>query len=321
MVQRLRALDARRAWDALLIAAFIPGAAYWAFIALIYPIGIGSHANIYTDAAAAWLHGADPWLVGPPTAIFAGPPTMLLPFVPFIPLPIDVTRMAWFVADLLIAVWVFRRLAMPVYWLAFPPVFSAIVLGHIEILVLAAIVVGGAFSGLAAFIKPYAVLPLIAERRWSALIVAAVATAVTMPLLPWTRFFAEYGAITATLARQDVGDSVFGQPLPMLVGGAALLALGPRRALWLAVPLLWPYAQTIYKSMTIPMLTPVIAFFWALPFEGATLAGVVALAGMVTLARVRKLPRFLATGIEPIATMPKPRLETPAMPTTQLVAA
>ena len=51
MQQRLRHLDARRIWDLALIAAFVPGAAYWAFIVLIYPIGLGSHANIYTEAA------------------------------------------------------------------------------------------------------------------------------------------------------------------------------------------------------------------------------------------------------------------------------
>ena len=321
MIQRLRDLDARRIWDVLLLAAFIPGSAYTALVALIYPIGIGSHANIYTAAAAALLQGADPWAVGPPAAVFAGPPPMLLPFVPFIGLPVDVTRLLWFVGDLLMAAWVLRRLKMPAYWLAFPPLFDAIVLGHIEVLVLAAIVIGGAFSGIAAAIKPYAVLPLIAERRWPALFFAAVVVVATFPVLPWTRFLAEYGAINATLARQDVGDSVFGDPVLMVVAAGALLALGPRRGLWLAVPILWPYAQPIYKSMTIPVLAPVLALFWALPLQGATLTGLVLFAALVTVQRFRRLPRFLAVGIEPIATLtPSPNQGRP-MPSTNLAAA
>ena len=321
MIRRLRALDARRVWDALLILAFVPGAAYWTVLVLIYPIGLGSHANIYTDAAAAWLRGADPWLVGPPTAIFAGPPPMLLPFVPFISLPVDVTRMTWFVLDLAVAAWVIRRLGMPAYWLAFPPLFSAIVLGHIEVLVLAGLVVGGLLSGLVAVVKPYAVFPLIAERRWAALALAGFVVAATVPFLPWARFFQELQAISANLARQDTGDSVFGQPLLMIIAVGALLAIGPRQALWLAVPVLWPHAQGIYKTMTIPVLTPVVALFWALPFPGSTLIGVVALAILLRVEGVRKLPAWLRAGIEPVS---RCHGATPARqdaPATQLVAA
>jgi hypothetical protein len=309
VLDRVRGLDARRGWDLLLVLAFVPRAEYWAIIVLIYPIGLGSHANNYTDAAAAWLAGADPWLVGPPSAVFAGPPPMLLPFVPFVPLPIDVTRILWFVVDLALAAWAIRRLKLPAYWLAFPPLFSAIILGHIEVLILAGIVVGGAFSGLAAVVKPYALLPLIAERRWTALAVAAVVIAVTFPFLPWPQFFQEFQAISANLARQDTGDSVFGQPLLMVVAAGALLAVGPRYALWLAVPVLWPHAQPIYKTMTIPVLAPVVAVFWALPFAGASLVGLLVFAGLVLVSRVRPLPGWLRYGIEPAATIASP---TPA---------
>jgi len=319
--QRLRDLDARRIWDLALIAAFVPGAAYWAFIVLIYPIGLGSHANIYTDAAAAWLGGGDPWLVGPPTAVFAGPPPMLLPFVPFIPLPVDITRIAWFALDLVLAVWVLRRLRMPVYWLAFPPLFSVIVLGHVEVLVLALLVLGGPVSGLAAVVKPYAALPLIAERRWRALAVAAAVVVVTFPLLPWPRFFADASIIAGTILRQNVGDPIFGQPLPMLIAALALLSLGPRRAIWLAAPVLWPYAQPIYKTMTIPVMAPVLALFWALPFAGSTLVGLVALALLVQVDRMRALPRWVKAGIEPAATTPERRPGPRAVSTSTMPAA
>ena len=319
MLQRLRDADTRRAWDVLLLLVFLPGAAFWAFIVLVQPAGLGSHANIYTDAAATWVRGGDPWQVGPPAAVFAGPPPMLLPFVPFVGLPVDVTRLAWFVADLVIAAWVIRRLGMPAYWIAFPPLFSAIVLGHVEILVLAALVLKGPLAGLAAVVKPYAAWPLVAERRWGALAVTAIVLVVSLPFLPWTRFFEGLQAIGANLARQHVGDSAFGEPLLMAVGVAALLSLGLRRALWLGVPVLWPYAQPIYKVMTLPVLTPILALFWALPVPGATLLGIVAFAVLVRIDGVRALPPLLRTGIQPIARQPHVAASGLATPSSNLV--
>lgn len=306
-------------WDGLLLLAFIPGAAWWAMIALFHPPGLGSHANIYTGAAATWLGGGNPWTYGPPAAVFAGPPSMLLPFVPFVGLPIDVTRLAWFAVDLVVAAWVIRRLGMRAYWLLFPPLFAAIILGHVEVLVLGLLVLRGPLAGLAAVIKPYAALPLVAERRWPALALAAIVVVATLPILPWARFVTEAGTIAATLARQDHGDAVFGDPLLMGAGIVALASLGVRRALWLAVPLLWPYAQPIYKTMTLPVLSPVLALAWALPVSGATLVGVIALAALVMLDRVRPLPRWLKAGIEPAASRqlrstepaPSPRMPEP----------
>jgi hypothetical protein len=222
--------------------------------------------------------------------------------LPFIPLSVDVTRLAWFALDVVLAIWVFRRLGLGPHWIAFPPMFAAIVLGHIEVVVLALLVLRGPLAGLAAFIKPYAVLPLIAERNWRALIVGAAVLLATAPFLPWPRFLQEAPLINATLARQDVGDSAFGDPVLMAIAVVALAALGPRRALWLGVPVLWPHAQPIYKVMSIPALTPVLAIAWALPIQGATLMGVVILAVLVTLDRVRPLPGWLRLGIHDVAT-------------------
>jgi hypothetical protein len=297
----LRGPHAWTAWDVLLVLAFLPGAAFWAVIVIAHPEGLGSHASIYTGAAAAWLNGGDPWSFGPPAALFAGPPSMLMVYLPFLPLPVDLTRVAWFALDLATAAWVLRRLEMRAYWLAFPPLFAAIVLGHVEVLVLAFIALRGPLAGLAAVVKPYAALPLLAERRWNDLALAATVLVVTLPVLPWARFIAQAGSIADTLARQNVGDAVFGDPVLMVVGLVALAGLGLRRALWLAVPVLWPYAQPIYKTMTLPVLSPVLAIAWALPVPGATLGGVVALAALVTVDRIRPLPAWLKAGIEPAA--------------------
>ena len=291
----------------MLLIAFVPGSAWWLFVAIIAPYGIGSHASVYADAARAWLGGGDPWRVGPPDAVFAGPPTMLLPFVPFTLLGWDLTRIAWVTIDAVAAVWALRRFGLPAYWLIFPPLFESIVLGHPEVLLLASLAVRHPIAGLATFIKPYVALPLLAERRFRALALAAAAAIITVPFLPWVRFIEAMPQIGATLARQNVGDGVFGQPALMVIAALALASLGLRRALWLAVPVLWPFAQPVYKTMTIPALSPIVALAWAIPIQGATLVGIVALAGLVQAERRWALPAWLRAGIAERSTLGAPR--------------
>lgn len=291
----------------------MPGSAWSILVSVLEPGLVGSHGAIYTDAARAWLTGGNPWTVGPPAAVFAGPPSMLLPFAPFAPLvslaPFarEVVALTWVAIALAGTLLVLRRLGLPAYWLIFPPIFEGIVLGHPEILVLLLLTLRSPLSGLSILIKPYAAFPLVAERRWTALGLAAVAVAVTLPFLPWSLFVSELTTIAGTLARQNAGDSVFGQPILMVIGVIALVAIGWRRGLWLAVPVLWPSAQPIYKVASVPMLSPVIALFWALPIPGATLAGVVAQAVLAEIGRRRTLPKWLKDGLEPVAEPPADR--------------
>jgi hypothetical protein len=263
----------------------------------VVPWLIGSHALIYTDAANQIVTGGDPWASGPPAAIFAGPPTMLIPFLPFIPLPELPIRVAWIAIDIVVAAWALRRAGMPGYWIAFPPLVQSVVLGHPEVLLLGLLVVRGAWSGLALIVKPYAAAPLVAERRWTALAVGVAALVVTAPFLPWPRFVEELPKIRDIIVAQNTGDPVFGDPIPMTIAIVAVLALGVRRALWLSVPVLWPYAQPNYKVMTVQAIAPVLAIVWAIPMHGSTLTGIVVLAALVTINRWRRLPAWLQAGI------------------------
>jgi hypothetical protein len=297
-------------WNLIVPLAFAVGSSQTVLIAFLEPRILGAHALLYTDAARAWLSGGDPWQVGQPGAIFGGPPTLFLPYVPFVALPRDVTRLAWVVGAAVLSGWSLRRLGLPAYWIAFPPIVQAIVLGHPEFLVLWLLVLGlsprtwGRLSGLAALVKPYAGLALLAERRWAAIGIGLVVLVVTLPILPWARFVTELPQISATIAGQAHGDSTFGDPLLMVAAVVALGSLGLRRALWLATPLLWPFAQPTYKVMTVPQLTPLLATFWALPVPGATLAGIVVEAVLVAIGRRRELPRILAAGLVVKATLP-----------------
>lgn len=260
---------------------------------------IGSHAAIYTDAARTWLAGGNPWYTGPELAVFAGPPPMLLPFVPFIGLPLDLTRLVWVGGSAILAIWTLRRIGFPPYWLAFPPIFEVIVVGHPEVLVLWLLVLGGPSSGLAVLIKPYAGIALLAERRWTAMVVVAVALVSTVAFLPWGLFIQELPHIAKLLVVQNNGDSVFQQPVLVAIGLIALAWIGMRRGLWLAVPLLWPYAQPTYKVMTVPALSPIVALFWAIPIPGSTFVGIVVEASLSWLAVRRAIPKWLRSGLGP----------------------
>ena len=288
----------------MLAVAFAIGSAWSILYTIVAPQIIGSHAAIYTEAAKAWLTGGNPWQVGPSLVVFAGPPTMLLPFVPFTVLPVDGIRFGWVALDIAIAVLALRRLGLPAYWLLFPPLVSAIVLGHPEVLVLGLIVLArGPLSGLAAIVKPYAGSILLAERRFSAIALAAAITVLSLAVLPWGLFLEQAAVVSGNLARQDSGDSTFGQPLLMAIAAVALLSLGLRRALWFVVPVLWPYAQPIYKVGSMPLLPPILALAWAIPVAGMTLIGLVVLAVLVQAERWRRLPSWLASGIRPASPM------------------
>jgi len=112
------------------------------------------------------LEGGDPWRVDFLGSNFAGPPTTLVPFIPFAYLPQQAVASIWMGGSLILAVLILRRLRLPSWWLAFPPLFFPIVMGSVEVLMVALLVSGGARSGLALVLKPYASLPLLAERRW-----------------------------------------------------------------------------------------------------------------------------------------------------------
>lgn len=282
----------------LLITTFAIGSARALLFIVLEPGILGSHGRIYTDAARAWLTGGDPWSVGPQDVIFAGPPTMLLPFAPFTLLSGDAVAVLSVVGTAALGFWSLRRMGLPVYWLLFPPLFGSILLGHPEVFVLALLVAGGPLSGLAAVIKPYAGFALLAERRWWAIGVAGAVVLGTAPFLPWFRFFDELPQITGNLARQAQGDSTFGNPVLMVVAVVALVRLGLRRALWLATPLIWPAAQPGYRLASMPALSPLIAACWALPIPYAALVGVVLEAVAIQVGRRRHLPTFIQLGID-----------------------
>lgn len=230
------------------------------------PTWLGFDASLYAAASAAWIGGADPWAVSQAGIYYAAPPPTLLAFVPFAWLPPLLVSVIWIFGSFGLAWLAIRTLRLPIWWLAFPPLVDASLVGNPDVAVLALLVVGGGRLGaLAPFFKIYAIVPMVGERRWRQFAVSLVLLAASWFVLPWATWLAQLPIITAHLIKTSATTSVFGQPILMAVAVIALLSIGFRRAGWLAVPLLWPYTQFHYAAISVPGLSPYLALAWCFP--------------------------------------------------------
>jgi Protein of unknown function (DUF2029). len=239
------------------------------------PTWVGFDARLYAAASAAWVGGSNPWTVSDVGIYYAAPPPTLLAFVPFYWMPPLVVSVIWILGSFALAGLAIRSLRLPIWWMAFPPLVDAALVGNPDVAVLVLLVVGGGRLGaLAPFLKIYALVPMVGERRWRQIGLTCALLVATAFVLPWATWFAELPVITtnlaATSARQST--SVYGSPILMAIAVVALLALGLRRAGWLAVPLLWPSTQIHYMAVSVPGLTPYLALAWCFPLPEVRLA-------------------------------------------------
>lgn len=246
---------------------------------LLSPKWLGLDASLYASAAAAWVDGRDPWLTREAGVLYAAPPPSLLPYLPFIWLPGGLVSAIWMVGSAALAFGSIRAMRLPTWWMLFPPIVDGILVGNANVAVLSLLVLGsGRLAPLAVFLKIYAIIPMIGERRWRAIAVTIGLLATSALVLPWGLWFARLGTLTQSLEQTSVTTSVYGQPVLMIVAAIALLSLGLRRAGWLAVPLLWPYTQLHYAAISLPGLTPYLALAWCSAIPELWVAGTVALA-------------------------------------------
>ena len=226
--------------------------------------------RIYRAAAAAALHGGDPWAAGAVDFTFAAPPPALLPYLPAAVLPEELAILAYGVLSVVAAVAALRAVGLPMWWLLFPPLAESLVVLNSDVLVIALLLCGGRWAFASIVLKVYAIVPLLLERRWAAVVVGGLVCAVTLPLAP--RFIADRELIASALDAQSSGGlSAWGTWL-MVPTILALLILWRREAAWLAVPALWPYTQLHYNLLALPIAatSPPIAFLlsfavWPLP--------------------------------------------------------
>ena len=244
------------------------------FVRLNFPLGID--ARIYYRGVMAWLHGGNPWdagvSAGGATYHYAGSPVTTVVLAPAALLSEDAFTVAWLILTWIAAVWVLRRVHLPIWWLLFPPISEALFSANPQLIVLALILADRSWlAAVGTALKVYAFIPLTGEGRWRAIGLAIVLNASTILIAPglWARYIDRFGTISTRLAYESIqGFSAFYVPglLAVTLVALVLLALRDRRAAgWLAVPAVWPASQLHYSTMALPVMSPLLAFFLAIP--------------------------------------------------------
>lgn len=240
--------------------------------------------TIYREAADRALDGLDPWAATVSGVQFAGPPPSVLFFIPMALVPLPVAIILTTGVLLGSATWAIRRLSLPLWWLLFPPIFESIIVGNLDVLVMALLLARGPIAGLAPVAKIYGVIPLLVQRRWTPLAVAIAVSALSAPL--WPDFLANLDGISQALDDQAQGFSAWGSwfMIPVLL---ALWVLRRRGAEWLVVPAIWPHTQTHYGALSLPVVAryPVAAALIGLQLPLAPAVAVVLIAIQTTWRR------------------------------------
>jgi hypothetical protein len=266
--------------------------AWFLIFALVHVIDIvpegrlGFDGRIYHRAAAAWLQGMDPWSTGitlpDRTYHFAGLPPTVLAFVPTTVLPEALFGGLSVVVSAAAAFWIVRKLNLAWSWLLFPPLVQGVLLGQPGVWVLALLLTANpAAEALAAAVKIYGLVPLVARLRLAGIVVFVVATIVSIALFAdlWV-LWAQQGVVVASRlvgeASGGVGATAYWWLIPPTVAAVGVIALLNRRAAgWLAVPALWPSAQYHYPVMALPAIRILPALVFAVPILGAPAVAVI----------------------------------------------
>ncbi len=260
----------------------------------------GFDAKLYRTATLTWLHGGDPWSVYAGAIRFAAPPPSLLAMLPFALVPETVAVVAMIGLGFVGTAWALRRLGMPLWWLAFPPFIDGLYNGNPHVLLIPLLVAG--LAPLAALVKIYAVPIPVLLGEWKAVVATGIVLLVTIPILPWASYIAQFPAIAASLAEQsDGGMSALAIPLLIPVAVVALVLMGRRRAAWWVVPVLWPSTQWYYTSLVMPATTLLAAFVVAVPVPFATTLGAVVVAAEIVWRSRRAPPADTEAAPAPVA--------------------
>jgi len=233
--------------------------------------------HVYALAARAWLAGGDPWSVTTGQGVrFAAPPPTLVTSLPLVPFG-EYAGYAGALLALIAAVYSIRRLALPWYWLFWPPILDSVAVGNPDTIVLALLVSN--MPWLSVFPKLYGIVPLVWALRWRQAAIATFALLVTVPLLPWHMFVSHRDDLARVFAEDTAALSAWGWwPLLGMVI-LAMVSIG-RRASWLVVPAAWPYTQLHYGAMALPLASRswILALGLSIPIAPAPAIAVIAYA-------------------------------------------
>jgi hypothetical protein len=260
---------------------------------------VGVDARVYREAAVTLIGGGDPWAPTGGLVTFGGTPPSLVAFLPAALLPEMVAVPLYLGLFAIVGVLLLRRLSLPLWWLAFPPLWESILVVNQDVLVVWLLVLTGLVAGLAVVCKTYAAVPLALQGRWRPL---AVGVVLSLLLLPWwLEFWNRRQEISATLLSQAEGGlSAWGTWWLFVPTVIALLGHG---ASWLTVPALWPATQLHYSLLALPVArrSPILAFL--LCFSNPW---VPAIAVIVECLRIRVWPLVVARWAASPAPLPEP---------------
>jgi hypothetical protein len=235
---------------------------------------IGYDGRLYRAASVAWLAGGDPWQVQAGGVYFAAPPPTLLAMIPFALVPEELAVTVLVALGVTASIWAIRRLGLPLWWLAWPPLVDGLYNANPHVFVLPLALSGAAWLG--PIVKVYAAPVLLLRRQFGALLVAGVAIALTAPLLPWGAFVAQLPHLVNLLNYQSSGGlSATAVPILVIPAVAGLWCVGRQRAAWWIVPALWPSTQYYYGSLTLPAVTPIAALVLCAQFPGVAAVALV----------------------------------------------
>ena len=256
-------------WDRALTATLIT----WFLALSLQRLSVLAQApftdiRLYLRGSAAWLRGDDPWSVHIGTVPYAAAPPSLLPMAPFTLLPEDVAVLVLLVLGIGASLWTIRRLGLPWWFMAWPPLVDNLANGNPQIFLVPLLL--GSWAWLAPILKVYAVVPLVLGLRLRALAIAALVVLATAPLLPWDTFLGRLGSTASVLSEQSQGGMSAWAFAPLVPIGIVALLLMPRRhSRWWFLPVLWPSTQWYYSLMAMPAMGPLAAAVLAAPVQGA----------------------------------------------------
>jgi hypothetical protein len=229
------------------------------------PDVLGIDARHYQRAASTWLAGGDPWSVTESGIPYAAGPHTLLFYAPTSVLPLDISTWLWLLGGAVAAIWLVRRLELPLWWLAFPPLLHGVWNGNPQTIALALLVEGSLVGAIGAVgLKLYAAIPLLA--RWQHLVIALAVLAVVTLILPW-QLYLDRGLGIGSHLQTAWNGSAWRFPILVIPTLVALWILRRQGAEWYAVPAVFPATQFYYVAMAMPALVgrPVVAALLALP--------------------------------------------------------
>jgi hypothetical protein len=188
--------------------------------------------------------------------------------------------------------------------------------GNPHVLSFALLVIGGpAIAGaigraIAVGLKVYAVVPIVGERRWRALLATGILFGASIVIAPqlWQEYLARFGEISTRLTAEAQGGVSFALFLDPAIPGsavgpgiaplvsvaillvpAALVALvavrDVRAAAWISVPLLWPASQYSNGSFVLPTARRISTWIIAIPTIPTYLVGLLILCYEVAAGR------------------------------------